>query len=154
MRNIIILVITATFIIACKDEGASGLQSVESILSVSQVKTIGECDDSSYCKFEFKIEKDSIYTIKSTLLENIELPNIINSYFNKDIKIDSLTNLINFDNIDNEHYNSDCNSIDGGCYELFIITNYREIYVKYGQLPEEFIDLDDFLRKKRLSYEF
>lgn len=151
MKEILIIIIFM-FIFSCKDEGKATEEEV--ILSINHIYTLGECKDSSYCKFEFRIDKDSIYTKKSAISQSINLSDIKKSYLNSDFKIDSLTNLIDFKNVKNESYITDCNIVDEGCYELNISTNIREIYVKYGQLPEEFLNLENFLRLKRMDYEF
>jgi hypothetical protein len=153
MKQLLVLVILTTLIFACDDKDANLPKQEEKILSINHIKTLDECDDFTYCIYELKVDEDSVITIKRAM-ENSNLIDVVKSYSNLDIKVDSISNLLDFNKISINEYITDCNIIDEGCYELKIITNFREINVKYGELPIEFLELDIFLRMKRNNYEF
>ena len=151
MKYLLILSMLSIIIFSCDDKDVEKPQDEEVILSISHIKILGECDDLSYCKFEFIIEQDSIYT-KKNALEYSNLPEVKKGFINSDIKIDSLSNLINFNNIDSINYIS-ISPFDV-YFELIITTNLREIYVKYGNLPEAFKELDNYIRLEKMNFEF
>ena len=108
MKNLLILAMLTIFIFACGDDADESPQDKEVILSISHIKILGECDDPNYCKFELKIEKDSIYTLKRAYHESSNLPEVKKSYTNSDVKIDSLSNLIDFNNVKSNSYITEC----------------------------------------------
>ncbi len=154
MKNLIITIAIAILTFSCNDEEPATQQQEEVILLIKQIRINGECDSLTYCKFEFKIDKDSVYTKKTNVDESSSLPVINKSYSISDNIIDTLVNFIDFNKIKSDNYISECNIVDEGCYEMYITTNFRVIYLKYGVLPEEFIKLNNYILMKRDSYDF